>query len=234
MAAPAAKSTPVMNRSPIKRLSPLRGTRKVQNDIDLFFDKVGDATTLFSRLVKEYLRENGPSDHFNQTLDQLVDIERGADELRRGIESYLYEKTLIPDLRSDVLALIEEVDGLLSPQIAVSYALRIEQPDIPAVFHNGFVSLIDSTTLCVEHLLRGARAFFRDTVSVRDHSHKVVFEESQADKLCTELKVAIFASDLDKVEKIHLRYFIERIDLLANRAEDIADALTIYAIKRMF
>lgn len=223
-----------MSRSPNKRFSPLGGTRKVQNDIDLFFDKVGDATTLFGQLVKEYLEENRPSDRFNQTLEQIVDIERDADELRRSIESYLYEKTLIPDLRSDVLALIEEIDSLLSPQIAVSYALRIEQPDIPKEFHKGFVSLIESTTLCVEHLLRGARAFFRDTEAVRDHSHKVVFEESQADKLCTELKMAIFASDLDKVEKIHLRYFIERIDLLANRAEDIADALTIYAIKRMF
>lgn len=223
-----------MSRSPNKRFSPLGGTRKVQNDIDVFFDRVGDATTLFMQLVKEYLQENRPTERFNNTLEQIVEIETQADELRRGIESYLYEKTLIPDLRSDVLALIEEVDNLLSPQIAVSYALRIEQPDIPASFHKGFISLIESTELCVEHLLRGARAFFRDTESVRDHSHKVVFEESQADRFCTELKIAIFASDLDKVEKIHLRYFIERIDLLANRAEDIADALTIYAIKRMF
>jgi uncharacterized protein Yka (UPF0111/DUF47 family) len=41
-----------------------------------------------------------------------------------------------------------------------------------------------------------------------------------------------FSSDLPKVEKIHLRYFIERIDELANEAEDIADALAIYTIKR--
>ncbi len=223
-----------MSKSANRRFSPLGGTRKVQNDIDLFFDKVGDATTLFVQLVKQYLDEADSPERIKNILDQIVDIEKKADELRRGIESYLYEKTLIPDLRSDVLALIEEIDSLLSPQIAVSYALYIEQPDIPKEFHRGFVSLIETAALCVDHLLKGARAFFRDTASVRDHAHKVVFEESQADNLCTELKTQIFSSDLDKVEKIHLRYFLERIDLLANCAEDIADALTIYAIKRMF
>jgi len=223
-----------MSRSSNRRFSPLGGTRKVQNDIDLFFDRVGDATTLFVQLLKQYLEEPNSPDRIRQTLEQIVDIETNADELRRGIESYLYEKTLIPDLRSDVLALIEEIDSLLSPQIAVSYALHIERPVIPGEFHRGFIALIESTALCVDHLLRGARAFFRDTESVRDHAHKVVFVESQADKMCTDLKTQIFSSDLDKVEKIHLRYFLERIDLLANRAEDIADALTIYAIKRMF
>jgi hypothetical protein len=31
---------------------------------------------------------------------------------------------------------------------------------------------------------------------------------------------------------MHLRYFVERIDELANSAEDVADALQIYTIKR--
>lgn len=211
----------------------LGGTRKVQNQIDDFFDKVGDATTLFVHLLKLYLQEGTPSDQFCDTLARLSDLESEADILRRGIESYLYEKTLIPDLRSDVLALIEDIDSLLSPQMAVSYALKIETPEIPESFHKGFINLIESTERCVDNLLKSARSFFRDIEAVRDYSHKVMFEESQADKLCTDLKTTIFGSDLPKVEKIHLRYFIERIDLLANRSEDIAEALTIYAIKRM-
>ena len=222
-----------MNKSTAKRFTLLGGTRKVQNNIDIFFDKVGDASTIFTKLVKTYLQENGPSDDFHQALEQLNDVESQADELRRNIESYLYEKTLIPDLRSDVLYLIEGVDNLLSPQMAVCYALKIETPVIPAQLHPGFTNLIECTEKCVEYLLCGARAFFRDTESVRDYCHKVDFEESQADKLSTNLRTAVFSSDLDKVEMIHLRYFIERIDLLANRAEDIADALAIYAIKRM-
>lgn len=216
-----------------KRFFTLGATRKIQNDIDTFFDKVGDATTVFGRLVKIYLREGGASESYSQTLGQLTSIETQADELRRSIESYLYQKTLIPDLRGDVLAMIEDVDSVLSTQLAVSFALQIEQPKIPQEFHQGFLDLMETTERCMDHLLRGTRSFFRDIQAVRDYCHKVVFEESVADGICTRLKTDIFASDLEKVEKIHLRYFIERIDLLANRAEDIADALTIYAIKRM-
>ena len=55
---------------------------------------------------------------------------------------------------------------------------------------------------------------------------------SSADKISTKLKRAVFASDLDLAHKTQLRYFVERIDELANEAEDIADYLAIYTIKR--
>lgn len=211
----------------------LRGTRKVQNDIDVFFDTVSDATEVFGRLLRAYLKGPDSAEAFDTALKQLTELELKADDLRRHIESYLYEKTLIPDLRSDVLAMIEGVDSLISTQQAVSFALKIEQPDIPEQFRQGFLDLEETAGRCVSHLLSGARAFFRHIEQVRDHTHKVIFTESEADQICTNLKTAIFNSDLEKIEKIHLRYFIERIDLLANRAEDIADALTIYSLKRM-
>ena len=77
-----------------------------------------------------------------------------------------------------------------------------------------------------------ARAFFRNIEAVRDHNSKVLFYETEADKISTKLKIQIFSSDLPKVEKVHLRYFTERIDELANEAEDIADSLAIHIIKR--
>jgi uncharacterized protein Yka (UPF0111/DUF47 family) len=85
---------------------------------------------------------------------------------------------------------------------------------------------------CVESVVLAARSFFRDIEAVRDHNSKVIFYETQADKISTKLKRAIFASELDLAHKTQLRYFVERIDELANEAEDIADCLAIYTIKR--
>ena len=59
-----------------------------------------------------------------------------------------------------------------------------------------------------------------------------MFFESEADKISTKLQRGIFASDLPLERKIHLRYFVERIDDVANKAEDVADTLQIYTIKR--
>ena len=42
----------------------------------------------------------------------------------------------------------------------------------------------------------------------------------------------IFDSELPLDQKMHLRYFVEKIDRICDQAEDIADEVQIYAIKR--
>ena len=65
-----------------------------------------------------------------------------------------------------------------------------------------------------------------------DHNHKVLFFEKEADKTSTKLKRKIFDSSMDLSSKLHLRHFVENIDNIADWAEDVADRLTIYVIKR--
>ena len=43
----------------------------------------------------------------------------------------------------------------------------------------------------------------------------------------------IFESKIKLVEKLHLRDFVNGIDGIADHAEDVADRLSIYAIKRL-
>ena len=42
----------------------------------------------------------------------------------------------------------------------------------------------------------------------------------------------IFDSNLSLDQKMHLRYFVEKIDRICDQAEDISDEIQIYAIKR--
>ena len=58
--------------------------------------------------------------------------------------------------------------------------------------------------------------------------------QNKTDRISTRMQRAIFAADISLEHKMHLRYFVERIDELANEAEDIADSLAIFAIKRQF
>ena len=50
--------------------------------------------------------------------------------------------------------------------------------------------------------------------------------------MSTNLKKQIFSSKMELALKLHLREFVDRIDSIADHAEDVADRLTIYAIKR--
>jgi len=208
-----------------------RNTRILENQIDEFLDCINEAVLIFQQAIKSYL-EDGYSEEFEARTKQVNEVESNGDRLRRTIEARLYEQTLIPELRADVLKLLEDLDNLINIIQANCYRFAIEKPDIPAEYHKEFTNLTETVITCVETVVMAARAFFRNFEAVRDHNTKVMFYETEADKISTKLKTQIFSSDLPKVEKIHLRYFIERIDELANEAEDIADSLAIHTIKR--
>lgn len=208
-----------------------RGTKFLENQIDEFLDRIMEAGLIFLLAIKIYLKD-GACEEFEESLRQASKIESRADELRKNIETQLYEQTLIPDLRGDVMSLLEEMDELINVVQANFYRFSIETPEIPEEYHRDFINLTEMVVMCVESAVMAARAFFRNIEAVRDHILKVNVLETEADKICTKLKREVFASDLPKVDKIHLRYFVERIDLLANVAEDIADHLAIYTIKR--
>jgi predicted phosphate transport protein (TIGR00153 family) len=214
-----------------KNITLFNKTRELEQQIDEFFDKVSQAGLVFSRALEVYLAE-GACDEFEAFLKQVADIEGKGDTLRRAIEIELYAQTLIPDLRGDVLRLLEDMDHLMNVYEGNLYRISIQQPDVPKQFHAGYLELTRTVVTCVESVVLAARCFFRDINAVRDHNSKVIFYETEADKLGTKLQRAIFASDLSLDRKMHLRYFVERIDELANSAEDVADTLAIYAIKR--
>ncbi|MFQ5773389.1 MAG: DUF47 domain-containing protein [Kiloniellaceae bacterium] len=214
-----------------KNLSIFRRTRALEAEIDAFLDRLSESGLLFKRAVRIYLAE-GCTGEFEDKLNSVNRLESEADRLRRSIETQLYAQTLIPESRGDVLGLLENLDSVLNLYEGALWGFSIEKPDIPAEFGADFQVLCDQAVLAVESLVLATRAFFRNVEAVADHMHKVMFYEKEADKVSTKLKKAIFASDLALSHKSHLRLFVEHLDNLADRSEDVADRLAIYTIKR--
>ena len=165
-------------------------------------------------------------------VKQVSEMESKADKITKEVERTLYEETLIPDARSDVLRLLEHMDELIGMYQGNCYHFSIQKPDFPKEFHEDLISLSETVVNCVESLCLTVRSFFRDTKSVRDYAHKVTFYEKESDKKYSSLARKIFDSDLTLDKKMHLRYFIEKIDRICDQAEDIADEIQIYTIKR--
>ena len=214
-------------------LLPFRRTRALESEIDAFLDKLSESGLLFKRAVQIYLAE-GASAAFDEKLQAVNRLESEADKLRRSVITQLYAQTLIPESRGDVLGLLENLDSVLNLQEGTLWNFSIEQPDIPPEFHGDFAVLCDQAVSAFESIVLASRAFFRNIEAVGDHMHKVMFYEKEADKVSTKLKRAIFATDLPLYRKAHLRNFVEHIDNVADRAEDVADRLAIYTIKRSF
>ena len=206
-------------------------TRNLENEIDEFFGKLSEASVMFKLAVKLYMK-HGPEGEFQDKLASVNALESQADGLRRQIEKELYTHTLIPDSRGDVLGLVETIDEVLSLYESALWAFSIERPDIPDEFKPGFRQLTSMAVKSVDQLVFGARAFFRSPAEVAGYNHKIMLYEKEADRISTNLKIEIFRSDIDLSRKLHLREFVEHIDNVADQAEDVADRLAIYAIKR--
>ena len=209
-------------------------TREIDNKINEFFDNESEAGLLYVRAVSLYL-ENGICDEFNQKRKDVSALESRNDQLRRDIEAQLYEHTLLPDSRADVLELLEGVDKVVNKYEGNLYMYEIEKPVIPKAFHADLKNLVQTVQECVEALVVSARAFFAMNGEVQNSLHKVMFFEKQADQQGTVLKTSFFdCKGLELAHKRQLQDFEMASELISDLAEDVADNLTILAVKRAF
>ncbi|WP_457629990.1 DUF47 domain-containing protein [Oceanithermus sp.] len=208
------------------------GSRGLEAKIELYFDKVNEAGLVFSRAMDIYMNR-GVTGEFEELVRRVTEVEEEGDDLRREIETQMTTHTLIPELREDVLSLIEQVDEVTNLYEAAVYSFFIQRPEIAPEYRDDFAELTKMVMQAAEAMVVAARAFFRDLSAVRDHVKKVQFYESEADKVTTRVERAIYASNLDLAHKMHLASFLDRLDNIADTAEDIGDKLSILTIKRM-
>jgi len=205
-------------------------TKELTVQIDAFLDAVSDGALVFRKGVADYL--SGDQERFRQRYDTIDALERRADDLRRSVESHLYRHSLIPESRGDVLRLLETMDDVIDTAKNTLSLFLVERPEMIPELTKEWIDLAEAAAQTAEAVVLAARAFFRDPRSVNDHLHKVYFHEKQGDTIAMDLKRKIFDTDVDLARKIHLRYFTLNIDRVSDAAEDVADRISIYAIKR--
>lgn len=207
-------------------------TKEVESEIDKYLDNVDKAALIFRLAIKDYLDEK--FDNFDERYSEIAEIEKKADEIRRDIKHKLYTYMLIPESRGDVLGLIETIDNVIDVAKKVISHFSIEKPLILPFLKEDFDELTEASVNAVTELVKATRAFFNEIHLVNDYINKVHFWEHEADKHEEKLKRKAFSTDELKEfsRKVHMRYFAERISLLADEAESVCERLSVYAIKR--
>ncbi len=205
-------------------------TKMLETQVDEFLSIVSESGLLFKEAIRLYLDDR--FDDFEDRRNSVNNLERRGDDLRREIETQLYSNTLIPESRGDVLGLLESLDNITNTAKQTLLEFSIERPAILPELKQDYSELADCGVQAVEALVMATRAFFRDTQAVKDHLHKVMFYEKEADRIAEKLRRKIFSANLDLGQKNHLRYITHHIGYLSDRAEDVADRLAISTIKR--
>lgn len=200
--------------------------------IDSFLNLIDQGSILFKEGVKNYLYGNRES--FLNNLQTLSNLETEADILKRKTENILYTQSLMPQLRGDILKLLEELDNIIDLAKTSLFQFDVENPFIPAELNQDMVKLTELSAAAIESVIPAARAYFKDPESVKEKLHRVYLFEKEADKLADAIKRRVFHDmpGLKLSEKFHLRYFTLHIETLSDAAEKAADVLAIMAIKR--
>jgi len=206
-------------------------TKQLEEEISEYLDLVSRSGLIFYEAIKSYILDD--KDRFNEKFVTITEMESEADEKRRSIKHKLYTYMLIPESRGDVLGLLENMDGIVDCCEKTVERFSIECPEIPEFAQQQFLNLAKFSRKAVEEVVKASRSFFKEINLVEDFINKVHFYEHEADDVEEKLKRTVFQSDIKKFSrKVHLRYFAEKISTISDEAEEVAERLSVYAIKR--
>jgi hypothetical protein len=208
-----------------------RTTKNLIIKIDEFFDDIDLGLLVFREGIKAYLDRD--MDAFQRHLQKVDNLENNADRLQREIENEMITHSILPQHRSEVSTLIDELDEIIDALKSSFHEINIELPEIPASLNKNIISLTETSINAAEELIPAARAYFKAPYSVREKLLKVYYFESETDKLSFSTKKIIFQemNELDLAHKAHLRYIIHHIENISDLAQKAADLLSAMAIK---
>lgn len=200
--------------------------------LDQFMNNIDEGMLIFKEGIKNYLY--GDREKFLDNLRTLSTLETDADIIKRKVEQLLYTQSLMPQLRGDILNLLEELDSIIDLAKTNLFQFDVEVPFIPAELNQDMIKLSELSCNAVESVIPAARSYFRDPDSIKEKLHRVYLYEKEADKLADSIKRKVFQGmpGMKLSEKFHLRYFTLHIENLSDAAQRAADLLAIMAIKR--
>jgi predicted phosphate transport protein (TIGR00153 family) len=208
-----------------------RTTKNLIIKIDEFFDDIDLGLLVFREGIKAYLDKDTGA--FNRHLQKVDNLENNADRLHREIENEMITHSILPQHRSEVSTLIDELDEIIDALKSSLNEINIELPEIPSSLNKSLIGLTETSVSAAEELIPAARAYFKAPYTVREKLLKVYYFESETDKLSLSIKKIIFqeTDEMDLAHKAHLRYIIHHIENISDLAQKAADLLSGMAIK---
>ena len=209
----------------------LKRSKKVAFNIDEFFDKIETASLNFSSGIAYYLRNDLAQ--FSQNLHTLNQLEKEADAIQRKIENDFYQHALMPNYAGDIVLLLENADDLIDIANNVLTQFDVENPHIPQSLQSYFIELNNLASNSVKDVIPAARIFFTSPNEVKDKVQKVLFYNRECTAYANKTKKKIFheMNSLQLSEKVHLRYFVNNIESMSDKAKILAHQLSSLVIK---
>ncbi len=211
-----------------------RRTCELEEKINLFLLNLVEAGILYMQALEIFTHEQ-ISESFIQIRDRVSELEAQNDSYRREVENDLYAHMILPDMRSDILKILEGCDKIINKYQSNLLIVSIESPDLPEDLKEDILKMAHADLECVDGLISGVKAFFagadKDVAIAVERTRNF---EHVVDIQAFNLKKRIYEKqDLSLALKLQLKEFIYHIEKISDVAEDVADILKIMVVKHL-
>lgn len=218
-----------MKKKTLLGLNIFRRTYDLEKKITSFLLNIIQAGILYGQAMNSYTL-SGVEGDFKSLLQKVSDLEAQNDAFRREIESNLYEYMILPDMRSDILRLLEMCDKVINKYESNLLVVSVEKPELLTGMRDSLLKMIQADLECAGSLISGVRMFFAGD-DIKEFTQRTYEMEHLVDSQSLRLKALVFQSDIELARKIQLKEFIYNIEKISDIAEDTADILNIMAVK---
>ncbi|MDY6407172.1 MAG: DUF47 family protein [Pseudomonadota bacterium] len=207
-------------------------TKLLEEKINTFLNNIIHGGELLTLALNCYFK-SGINSKFLHLKDKVSSLEAENDALRRDVENQLYAHLILPDMRSDILALIEGCDKIINKYETDLILISVEQPKIPQEIQKQLSHMIVTNIQCVGALMKHVKdaiAGKAETTGITD----VSLLEHQVDLQAMDLKKTVFQDlKLPLARQLQLKEFIYSIEKISDMAEDMADSLSVFMVKHV-
>ena len=205
-------------------------TKVLEEKINLFLNNIIHGGELLILALNCYFK-SGNKTKFTHLREKVSSLEAENDALRRDVENKLYAHLLLPDMRSDILGLIEGCDRIINKYETDLILISVEQPKIPTEIQTDLSHMIITNVQCVGALMDSMKAAMAGR-SITDIIWAVSVLEHQVDLQAMALKKKVFQDlKLPLSRQLQLKEFIYSIEKISDMAEDMADSLSVFVVK---
>jgi predicted phosphate transport protein (TIGR00153 family) len=211
-------------------ISLFRKTKQTEEHVTTFLMNIMQAGYLLLQVLENYM-EKGVNKKFIALKNHISTLEGENDDLRRQTELNLYKHMLLPDMRSDIIDLLEACDKIINKYESDVILWSVEKPQLPKAIHTALKEMTCTDLSCVGSLVGAVKSFFAG-FPVDNEIQNVYNLEHQVDLMAFHLKEAVFADKrLSLARQLQLKDFIYSLEKISDMAEDAADKLKVMVAK---
>jgi len=209
----------------------LKGRNKqVQEDVATYLSLARKCGAVFAESI-EHVLTNGLDEHFSVLVKQVHQAESNADDVRHKIAISLYEKSLLPESRGDLLTMLETMDRVPNKMEGVVRQVEIQKLILPNFLHN---DLRETTRISIETfniLIEAVEQVFNQSRGLQDNLLTIDDNESLCDDLQQKMIRDIFEQEDDTGNKILLKDLVDTLASITDLCENVSNYVTIFHIK---